>query len=140
MKKQNDIADVDNEKVWDWTSFLDKDFKDPYVNFKNNISLELKDVILKVEQELLNASIGYTPEIARKMAICLVMEQMLVIQHENIPSSLDAMVVSLFAQLPGVKNFRIDFYEKSVKAGMEEQKKSGKMFWKNFMNGFYKFF
>ncbi len=107
----------DEKGMWGWTSFLHKDFQDPYVVFKDNIAFQLEGIIVKIENDLMRVNKDYTPDIARKMAICLVMEQMLVIQHENAPSTLNAMVVSLFTELPGVKDFRIDFYEKCIEEG-----------------------
>ncbi len=119
MNKEKEIY----EKGWGWTSFLKKDFQDPYAVYKDGIAFQLENIIVKVENELLKSNKDYTTEIARKMAICLVMEQMLIIQNETAPSTLNTMVANLFTELPGLKDFRIDIYEK-FREGMVPKKKS----------------
>lgn len=99
------------EEGWGWTSFLHPEFQDPYAVYKDSIAFQLENIIVRVEGDLLKSNKDYTQEIARKMAICLVMEQMLVIQNDNAPSTQNAMVAALFSELPGLKDFRIDIYE-----------------------------
>lgn len=136
MNKQGqEKKEAVNDGMWGWTSFLHKDFQDPYVVFKDNIAFQLENIIVNIENELLRVNKDYTPEIARKMAICLVVEQILVIQHENAPSTMNAMVVSLFTELPGLKDFRIDFYKKCIEEG-----KSKAGFWRGIRNFFSKLF
>ncbi len=104
-----------------WTVFLDPTYKDPYGIYKDNISFQLETLILKVENEILELNKDYTKPAAREMAVCLVMEQMLSLQNQYASSSMNTMAISLFSELPGLKDFRMEILEKAKEI---ERKKS----------------
>lgn len=89
-----------------WTKFLNKEYDDPFSIYKDNVSYQLELLILNIENELLSKEPSYTKEVARKMAICMVMEQMLAIQYEYTPQSMEAMTIALLTDLPKLKDFR----------------------------------
>ena len=89
-----------------WTKFLNKEYNDPFSIYKDNVSYQLELLILSVENELLSKEPSYTKEVARKMSICMVMEQMLAIQYEYTPQSMEAMTIALLTDLPKLKDFR----------------------------------
>jgi len=104
-----------------WTVFLDPTYKDPYGIYKDSISFQLETLILKVENEILELNKDYTKPAARQMAVCLVMEQMLSLQNQYASSTMNTMVASLFAELPGLHDFRMEILEKAKEL---ERKKS----------------
>lgn len=125
MNKFNGI-NVDSYNTSPWVSALlnDKN-KDPYDLFKDSIALMLETYALKIQNELMNAHPTYTKETAFKMAICLMMERMLVIQNEHAPKSLESMVTSLFIELPSLKDLRSEII---AQARVEVQKTKKKSF------------
>lgn len=107
-----------------WTKFLDPNYQDPYAQYKDQLSFVLENSIAKVTAELL-ADPQYENDVekAKTMAICLLMEQMLAIQYEHCPQTQVAMTISLFADLPGTMDFKVDLFNK-----FQSSKK--KPFWK----------
>ena len=86
-----------------WTNYLNTQYDDPYESFKDHILTKCEDTIGLITKELLEGDKTYTPDIAKKMAIALVIEQMLLIQHQNSPEQQKAMVQTLFIELPSVQ-------------------------------------
>ena len=124
MNKFNGI-NVDSYNTSPWVSALlnDKN-KDPYDLFKDSIALMLETYALKIQNELMNAHPTYTKETAFKMAICLMMERMLVIQNEHAPKSLESMVTSLFIELPSLKDLRSEIIAQARVEVQTTKKKS----------------
>jgi hypothetical protein len=108
-----------------WTSFLKEDQnQDPYALFKDSISLMLEKDALLIQNHLMSAHPEYSKEVALKMAICLMMEKMLALQNEHIPSALDTMIISLFTEMPSLHNFRSEIiFQAKIEA--EKRKKPG---------------
>ncbi len=104
-----------------WTSFLKEDqSEDPYALFKDSISLMLETDALNIQNQLMKAHPQYSKEVALKVAICLMMEKMLALQNEHTPSSLDSMIISLFVEMPSLKEFRSEII---TQAEIEADKK-----------------
>lgn len=109
------------EPLSPWTNFLNPSIPDPYYAYKDNLSLKMEQIILATENELLASNKEFTKQAARQLAICLMMEQMLSIQYEYSPESLQVMTISLFSDLPEVKDFRLDFFEKAFAKGQQSK-------------------
>ncbi|NCP98054.1 hypothetical protein GW796_08770 [archaeon] len=114
---------IKNESASLWTSFLDPSFNDPYMMYKDKISFQLENMIVNIEKELMLSNPEYKPSTAREMAIYLIMERMLVIQHEYAPKSMTTMVASLLLDLPNLNEFRFELFEK-VRNSIQKPKPS----------------
>jgi hypothetical protein len=108
-----------------WISFLKEDqSKEPYSLFKDSISLILETDALNIQNQLMKAHPQYSKEVALKVAICLMMEKMLALQNEHVPTSLDSMIISLFTEMPSLHNFRSEIIFQA-KLEAEKNKKPG---------------
>lgn len=95
-----------------WTRHLDQNTKDIYDNYKESINFKLTNLTATIAHELMSSGLDYTPEVANKMAINLLMEQLLSLQYEHAPASQKVMVVNLFVALPEAQDIRMELMEK----------------------------
>lgn len=112
-----------------WTSFLKKNSEleqDPYALYKDAVSLMLEEDILKIKNQLMQAHSDYTRDVALKVAICLMMERLLALQNEHVPSAMDSMVMSLFLDMPSLQKFRTEIINQSQ---LEAERKRKRGFW-----------
>lgn len=93
-----------------WSAYL-KNEQDDFALFKNIIQHELDSTISKVTSMLLNSEYAYSNEIAKKVAVNLVMEQLLCTQHELSPDAQRAMIINLFMDHPDIAEFRHELCE-----------------------------
>lgn len=99
-------------KDFGWTSFLNKtQSEDPYHVFKEEIAIKSEELISNIAFNLMNSGQNYTYETSKKMAICLMMQEMLNTQHQNAPETQKAMVINLFCELPSTTEFKCDLYK-----------------------------
>lgn len=76
---------------------------DPYFEIKNSISLSLEEQISNITQTLLKSDQNYDLDTAKKVAVNLVMEQLLGIQYDLTPVSQASMVIALFTKMKEIK-------------------------------------
>lgn len=93
-----------------WTKFLEPDqvMNDPYAVYKDGLLYQCEDLVGKITKEYLVAHPTMPLVDAKKMAISLILEQMLNIQYEHSPHEQAAMSAELFVHLPKLKDFRND--------------------------------
>jgi hypothetical protein len=109
-----------------WIASLKKDqSSDPYALFKDSISLMLETDALKIQNHLMAKHPEYTKEVALKVAVCLLMERMLALQNEHSPTSLDSMIMSLFIELPTLREFRTEIIQQAQYEAQRKQKPKG---------------
>lgn len=94
-----------------WTTHLkklpkDEQKEDIFNSFKEEINLQITNNLSLIVKSLLDEHKEYTPETANKMAINLMMEQLLQLQYIHTPQSQVAMTIELFTHIPEMKNFR----------------------------------
>ena len=93
-----------------WSGYL-RNENDECELFKSVIKNELDTAIAKVTSLLLKSEHSYTNDVAKKMAVNLVMEQLLCIQNEVAPVSQRDMIINLFTEHPDVSDFRNELCE-----------------------------
>ena len=82
-----------------WSAYLDKGYEDPYLDYKEKIAVKTEILIGEIANELLKNGVNYTSDVAKKVAVNLIMEQMLSIQYDNCPDVQKAMIINLFCDL-----------------------------------------
>ena len=105
-----------------WTKHLNQSsFDENYENYKESINIKLTQCLSDITNELMQANLGYTPEVANKMAINLLMEQLLSLQYQHTPESQKAMVVNLFVEMPEIQDIRFELVGE-IKESLKNQK------------------
>ena len=100
-------------KDFSWTSFLNKNqSEDPYHMFKEEIAIKSEELISHIAFNLMSSNQQYTYETSKKMAICLMMQEMLNTQYQNAPETQKAMAINLFCELPSTNEFKCELYKK----------------------------
>ena len=95
-----------------WSAYLDKRYEDPYLDYKEKIAVKTEILIGEIANELLKNGVNYTSDVAKKVAVNLIMEQMLSIQYDNCPDVQKAMIINLFCDHPSTMDFKVDLLEK----------------------------
>lgn len=92
-----------------WTRFLRKEEVDPYAHYNDQINMRCHEIISQSIHDLQMEHPDASQESIQKMAINLVMAQMLELQYHIAPDSQTAMVASLLEDLPQMQDFRTQF-------------------------------
>ena len=103
---------IKKEQVSIWTAYLDRSHQDPYMDYKEKIAVKTEILIGEIANELLKNGVNYTSDVAKKVAVNLIMEQMLSIQYDNCPDVQKAMIINLFCDHPSTMDFKVDLLEK----------------------------
>ena len=94
-----------------WTEFLEND-DDKYRDYKDLIELRLEELISSIMLEMTHSHPDYKNlEDVKQTAICMTMQQMLMIQRKNSPNAQKAMVIALFSDLPELFDFRYELIQ-----------------------------
>lgn len=95
-----------------WSQYFDNssNSKDIYWEYKDFVSYRIEKLISEVMAELLSNK-EYDSETAKKMAINLIMEQLLPIQYKETPTSQTAMILNLFVDSPNTIDFKKELIE-----------------------------
>lgn len=100
------------EQLSIWSAYLDKGYEDPYLDYKEKIAVKTEILIGEIANELIKNDVNYTSDVAKKVALNLIMEQMLIIQYDNCPDVQKAMIINLFCDHPSTMDFKIELLEK----------------------------
>ena len=103
---------IKKEPLSIWSAYLDKGYEDPYLDYKEKIAVKTEILIGEIANELLKNGVTYTSDVAKKVAVNLIMEQMLIIQYDNCPDGQKAMIINLFCDHPSTMDFKVDLLEK----------------------------
>lgn len=93
-----------------WTKFLstEKMMNNPYEFYEDGILYQCENLVGKITKEYLIAYPTTSVENAKKIAINLILQQMLSIQYDHSPQEQAAMGAELFVNLPKLSDFRHD--------------------------------
>jgi hypothetical protein len=103
-----------------WTRFLRKEEVDPYAHYHDQVNMRCHEIISQSIHDLQQEHPQGNAEAIRKMAINMVMAQMLEIQFQMAPDSQAAMVASLLEDLPQMHDFRMTFVGDIQKRVLED--------------------
>jgi hypothetical protein len=96
-----------------WTNFLEKNNEDPDSMYKDNLLLRCEKLVGTVTCEILEARPETQINDANEQAICLIMEQFIILQHEHTPQHQAAMTAALLLKLPALETFRADLVQEA---------------------------
>jgi hypothetical protein len=111
-----------------WINWLNKNNKDPYQEYKSILAVKVEEFISSIQYDLIqkNQIPTNNSEAMKKLAINLVMEQLLQIQYENSQEAHKAMLINLFTEHPILQDFRMELIQeltKNIKKHNSEQQK-----------------
>ncbi len=89
-----------------WTDYLYPKDEDPSLEFRELVMLDCEELVARTTASLLEACPGEDPQDTQRIAICIVMERMLALQHAYTPDMQEHMVKSLIAGLPELAEIR----------------------------------
>lgn len=111
-----------------WINWLNKNNKDQYQEYKSILAVKIEEFISSIQYDLMqkNQITSNDNEAIKKLAINLIMEQLLQIQYENSKEAHKAMLINLFTEHPILQDFRMELIQeltKSIKKNKIEQQK-----------------
>lgn len=111
-----------------WINWLNKNNKDQYQEYKSILAVKIEEFISSIQYDLMqkNQITSNDNEAIKKLAINLIMEQLLQIQYENSKEAHKAMLINLFTEHPILQDFRMELIQeltKSIKKDKIEQQK-----------------
>lgn len=116
-----------------WTRFLHKEEGDPYAHYNDQINMRCHEIISQSIHDLQTEHPDASQESIHKMAINLVMAQMLELQYQIAPDSQTAMVAALLEDLPQMEDFRTQFVgdiqQHVLSHHFKEQKNTDESLW-----------
>ena len=89
-----------------WTQFVDNRPKEAY---EDRIKLQCEELLSRIQLDFQAENTQTSVKRARYFAIMLIMKEMLELQNEHAPDTMEDMTVELFFRLPQMRTFRENF-------------------------------